>query len=182
MRIGIDLDDTICETTEIVQDRVEKYAKFLNIDPLDIMNNEELRKKFFQKYLDDIYTNVEVKKNAIAVLKRLKSRGNEIYIITARGDTIPTETVDIYKITEEWFLKHNILVDKIIISTYGDKKREACRENKIDLMIDDDPYNYKKVISLGINCLLFDDHGRFNLEKDYVTNWLDVEKYIERNR
>ena len=48
-------------------------------------------------------------------------------------------------------------------------------------MIDDDPYNYKKLTSFGIRCLLFDENKKFELE-NYVTSWLEIEKYIERNR
>ena len=48
-------------------------------------------------------------------------------------------------------------------------------------MIEDDPYNYKKIISKGIKCILFDDREKYDLKHDYMTNWLDIEKYIERN-
>ena len=61
MRIGMDMDDTICKTTEIVHDRLEKYSEQLNINPLDIMNDEELNKNFFSIYAEDIYENAEVK-------------------------------------------------------------------------------------------------------------------------
>ena len=47
MRIGIDLDDTICRTSEIVHDRLEKYAKKEELNPLDIMNDEDLKREFF---------------------------------------------------------------------------------------------------------------------------------------
>ena len=49
-------------------------------------------------------------------------------------------------------------------------------------MIDDDPYNYKKIVSSGTKCLLFDDKERYDLKNNYVTSWLEIEKYIERNR
>lgn len=35
MKIGIDLDDTICRTTEIVHKKLEEYAENLNLNPLD---------------------------------------------------------------------------------------------------------------------------------------------------
>ena len=49
-------------------------------------------------------------------------------------------------------------------------------------MIDDDPYMYRKITQSGKKCLLFDDREKFIQKDDYVTNWLDIEKYIERNR
>ena len=86
MRIGVGFDDTICRTTEIVHDRVEKYAAAENLNPLDIMNDEFLKEGFFNIYLEDIYANAEIKREVKGVLKRLRSRGNEIYIITSRSN------------------------------------------------------------------------------------------------
>ena len=182
MKIGIDLDDTICRTTEIVHDRVEKYAASENLNPLDIMNDEVLKEGFFSIYLEDIYANVEMKREVNKVIKRIKNRGNEIYIITSRSSNFVPTVKNVRDITEKWLQEHNIEVDKIIVAVYGEKKAEACKRYDIDLMIDDDPYNYKKVTAAGIKCLLYDDHEKYNLKEDYVTNWLQVEKYIERNR
>ena len=182
MRIGIDMDDTICRTTEIVHDRLEKYSSDINLNPLDIMNDEELKSNFFSIYAEDIYSNAEIKRNVGAVLKRLKSKGNEIYIITSRGDEFASSNTSAYDITKKWLDDHDIEYDEIITSTYGEKRAEVCKKNQIDLMIDNDPYNYKMIISLGKQCLLFDDREKYVLKENYVTNWLDVEKYIERNR
>ena len=182
MRIGIDLDDTICRTSEIVHDRLEKYAKKEELNPLDIMNDEDLKREFFSLYLEDIYTNVEIKRNVKDVLKRLKSKKNEIYIITARRDKYLKSTKTVAEITTEWFKKQKIEVDKIITSAYGEEKALACKKYKIDLMIEDNPYNYKKIKEENIKCILFDDRARYELKTDYITNWLDIEKYIERNR
>ena len=60
MRIGIDIDDTICRTTEKVNELMEVFAKEENIEPLMIMNYEDIKEKFFDKYLDDIYLGVVV--------------------------------------------------------------------------------------------------------------------------
>lgn len=182
MRIGIDLDDTICRTTEKVHEKLEVYAKEVNLNPLDIMNDEQLKSEFYDLYLEDIYTNVEIKRNVSKVLKRIRNRGNELYIITARSKHFLTKDIDIFSITDKWLSDNDIKVDGIIISAYGERKAEACKRMKIDLMIDDDPYNYKMIVGVGTKCLLFDDRERYNLRNDYVTNWLDIETYIERNR
>ncbi len=182
MRIGIDLDDTICQTTEIVRNRLERYAKEENLNPLDIINDDTLKYSFFSIYLEDIYSNVEVKKNAESVLKRLRTKRNEIFVVTARrSDYVPSVT-DVIKITEKWLADKNIEVDGIITSAYGETKADVCKRYNIDIMIDDDPYNYKKIISSGTKCLLFDDKERYDLKDNYVTSWLEIEKYIERNR
>ena len=179
MRIGVDLDDTICRTTEKVHEKVEEYATKLNLDPLDIMNDDVLSKQFFSENLEDIYKNVVVKREVSKVLKRLRSKGNEIYIITARNNEF-VKNVDL--ITKNWLKNNQIEVDKVIVEAYGEKKADICKENDIDLMIEDDPYNYKKIISKGIQCILFDDREKYDLKHNYMTNWLDIERYIERNR
>ena len=61
------------------------------------------------------------------------------------------------------------------------ERAKVCKKNQIDLMIDDDPYNYQKITMDGTKCILFDDRGRYILEEDCLTSWLDIEKYIERN-
>lgn len=182
MRIGIDLDDTICMTTEIVQNRLERYAKEERLSPLDIINDESLKYSFFSIYLEDIYTNVQLKKDVFNVLKRLRNRGNEIYIVTARRSDYVSSVTNVIQLTENWLIKNNIIVDGIITSAYGETKADVCKRYKIELMIDDDPYNYKKIIAAGIKCILFDDKERYDIKNNYVTNWLDIERYIERNR
>lgn len=179
MRIGVDLDDTICRTTEKVHEKVEIFSKKLNLNPLDVMNDELLSEQFFKKNLEEIYKNVEVKREVKKVLKRLRSKGNEIYIITARKKDIVS---NVEQVTKDWLEENEIEVDKIIVEAYGEKKALICKENNIDLMIEDDPYNFRKIRNQGIQCILFDDRERYDLRYDYMTNWLDIERYIERNR
>lgn len=181
MRIGVDIDDTICRTTEIVHEKLEEYSDHLGINPLDIMNDEELKANFFAIYAQEIYRNAEIKRNVADVLKRLRSKGNEIYLITSRERKFATSDNNVFQITEEWLKEHGIEADAIISSAYGETRAEVCKEYNIDLMIDDNPYNYKKIVSIGKKCLLFDDREKYTLKQDYVSNWLDIEKYIERN-
>lgn len=182
MRIGIDIDDTICRTTEKVNELMEVFAKEENIEPLMIMNYEDIKDKFFNKYLDDIYSGVVVKRNAKEVMKRLRSRGNQLFIITARSNDKSNEITDVEKLTADWLSANGIEVDGIFINAYGDEKARICKEQKIDIIIDDDPYNYKMISSNGCRCLLYDDREKYNLRDDYVTNWLEVEEYIEKMR
>lgn len=181
MRIGLDIDDTICKTTEIVHNRIEIFAEKHNLNPLDVMNDEYLKQEFFDDYLEDIYKNVEVKKNAKEVLRRLKNKGNKIYIITSRNNHMSKKVKDVEKLTIDWLAKNDIIIDEIEINAYGDGKASACRKYKIDLMIDDNPYNFKKIIATGTKCLLFDDRGRYDMKGVYMSTWNDIESYIERN-
>lgn len=180
MRIGIDLDDTISRTTEKVQEVCDDYAEKNHLDPLEIFNSEKLKLDFFKENLVYIYTNVKIKHDVSDVIRRLKNKGNKIFIITARSNYYLPDDYDVLEITKEWLKNNNIDVDDIFISAYGETKADVCKKNDIELMIDDDPYNYKKISSNGVRCLLFDDREKYDMKEDYVTSWLDIEKYIEK--
>ena len=195
MRIGVDLDDTICRTTEIVHDRIERYSETIHMNPLDIMNDELLKEGFFKIYLEDIYTNVEIKRNVQKVLKRLRNKGNEIYLITARSNSTVSTVKNMFQIIDNWLKNNEIEVDAIILSAYGESPGmwlslvpmyfAASFSQNVKRGLEFFArllYNYKKITSEGIKCLLFDDRERYDLKEDYFTNWLDIEKYIERNR
>ena len=183
MRIGIDLDDTITKTDEILF----KYAKIYNEEEKILFNinreewnltkafgwNEENIKEFFSKYLKSIYEEAEIKENAKERINKLKDDGNEIIIITAR-DTKSLK--EVHKVCENWLINNKVNVDKIVVD--GEDKAQKCLENKIDIFIDDNVYNCESVYkNLKIPVLLM--NGRYN--KDYqnpkikrVYNWNEI--------
>ena len=182
MRIGIDLDDTICRTTEMVNDKMKEYAKKKSLDVLDIMNDEDIKLDFFNEYLPDIYRNVKLKRNAKDVIRRLKNKGNQIFLITARTNSLVPSVKDVASITGAWLKDNGIEVDGIFSSAYGEDKAQIMKREKIDLMVDDDPYNYKMIVSRGGCCILFDDREKYDLKENYATDWLEVEKFINQFR
>ncbi len=183
MRIGIDLDDTITKTDEILF----KYAKIYNEEEKILFNinreewnltkafgwNEENIKEFFSKYLKSIYEEAEIKENAKERINKLKDDGNEIIIITAR-DTKSLK--EVHKVCKDWLINNKINVDKIVVD--GEDKAQKCLENKIDIFIDDNICNCENVYNnLKIPVLLM--NGRYN--KDYqnpkikrVYNWNEI--------
>ena len=177
MRLGIDIDGTISNTGEIYRDRREKFAKDNNITIIEVEEDFNYKKEFLKEYSKDIFLSVDIKENAKEVLQRLKEK-HEIYIITARSNDFVPDIKDVSVICQDWFDKYNIVVDKIITGVDGDEKLKVCLQNKIDLMIDDNINNYE-IIKNNLKCLLFDDNNQYNSIKDRVTNWLELEKYIE---
>ena len=174
MRIGIDLDNTICNTSEKVEEYLEKYAQEENLEPIDIMNDDSLRDSFWERYLKDIYRNVTIKENVSKVLNHFKEKGHELFIITARDNYSEIE-----EITKEWLDNHHLPIDHIFMCRYGEGKAETCKENQIVIMIDDDPYNIQYLEASNILYLLFDDRGKRDRKNNYVTNWLEIERFIE---
>lgn len=181
MKIGIDLDNTICRTTEIINRKMKDYAENIGVNILDIVNNYDLEHNFFEENLERIYADVEIKRNVCDVLRRLKHKGNKLYIITARRD-IFNDNTDVLKITKEWLKKYNIEVDGISIGVYDEGKVRECKNIGIDIMIDDDPVNYKALMAAGIKCILYDDREKFDMKAYYATSWLEVEEMIEAER
>ena len=116
--------------------------------------------------------NATVKDGAIETINNL-SNNNNIYIITARGNSFID---DIEKLINEYLKKYNIKYNKIITNA-GDKL-DACMDNKIDIMIDDNYYNYSVLKENNIKCLLFDDKNRYLDNSDRVSCWEDVVKYL----
>ena len=183
MRIGIDLDDTITKTDEILF----KYAKIYNEEEKILFNinreewnltkafgwNEENIKEFFSKYLKSIYEEAEIKENAKERINKLKDDGNEIIIITAR-DTKSLK--EVHKVCKDWLINNKINVDKIVVD--GEDKAQKCLENKIDIFIDDNICNCENGYNnLKIPVLLM--KGGYN--KDYqnpkikrVYNWNEI--------
>lgn len=180
MKIGVDLDNTICNTSDLVNKYAQEYALTKKINFDDIFEDEKIKEDFFFKYTTDIFTKVSIKDNASEVINRLREKGCKIYVITARSNYFIAKEIDVLEPTSNWLIKNNIVVDKIITNCYGPTKAIACRDNNIDLMIDDDLYNCQMVNKLGVKYLLFDEKNRYN-ESNKVTNWLEVEKNIEGN-
>lgn len=183
MRIGIDLDDTITKTDEILF----KYAKKYNEEEKILFKinrgewdwnkafgwDEEKCETFFSRYLKKIFEEAEIKENAKEKINALKKDGNKIIIITAR-DTKSLK--EVHKVCENWLINNKVNVDKIVVD--GEDKAQKCLENKIDIFIDDNVYNCESVYkNLKIPVLLMD--SRYN--KDYqnsnikrVYNWNEI--------
>ena len=172
LNIGIDIDNTICNTEEYVKIYEEKYLKENNITEEVLWNDNNYKLDFLNKYLYDIYTNVTVKDNVSKVINNL-SNNNKIFIITARSNHFID---NVENLIIEYSNKYNIKYDKIIIHA-GDKL-EACQNNNIDIMIDDNYYNYSVLKENNIKCLLFDDKNRYLDNKDRVSNWNEIEKIL----
>lgn len=172
MRIGIDIDGVLTDIEQWQLDYgskfyFEKYGK-------EIQNNEgyettdifkvdsKLDDEFWTEYFKDYSINVDVRKLASEVIKKLKQDGNEIYIITARGSFLShSANVMLFEenknIVLEWLRKNEIEYDKIIFSP--EDKLSICLENNIDVMIEDKVDNINK-ISTRIPVICF--HAGYN--------------------
>ncbi len=124
--------------------------------------------------MEKIYEEASLKNYVKDVFDELKNRGNKIYIITARSEKY---VYDIFGSIKKYFKKHNILVDGIFIDAKD--KVDVCLNENIDLMIEDNRYNYNKLIDNNIFTILFDENCN-NLDVDNrVSNWKEVISKID---
>ena len=144
MNIGLDFDDTLVNTAKVVN----KYAKKFDKENLkgkgklkkindskdyyyfaECLNwNHDNIKDFFDMYYLDIIKNVKLKKFVKHTLKKMKERGDKIYIITSRRKR---ENDIVEKMTRKTLEKYNIKVDDIIINAKS--KSQIANDLNIDI-------------------------------------------------
>lgn len=193
MKIGIDIDNTLTK----VQDKLNKAAfdyaislgkKIDNYDnPLeDIKNNGDTYKKKFQftyeelqyflkEIQEDITNNALPRENVKEVIDKLKEDGHEIYIVTARDSEFHD---DPYRLSKDWLDKNNIYYDRLIVNAR--EKASVCKNENIDLLIDDQLNNCLSVANVGIKTIMITDKIYNYNEITQLQNWNEIYNYINR--
>lgn len=187
MKIGIDIDGVLTDISKFYLDYGAKFAfenniKIVNPNAYEIeemLNLEEgAHKEFWAKY-DDYYTKkIYTREFASEVIRKLKEEGNEIHLLTARNPKSEQNE----KWTTDWLEENNIYYDKLI---FIDKqlKLEYCKNNNIDLMIEDNT-NTILAISKLIPVICLDNRYNQNCEGNNITrcySWYDIYSKITNN-
>lgn len=111
------------------------------------------------------------------VYNLLKNQGHEFVVITARGNFIEEMKDDTERLLEE----NNLYFDKYFWKV--DDKLEICKNENIDIMIDDDWRIIKKLAENNIKTLYFRDTNLKVLEENEyikeVNNWGQVYRSIK---
>lgn len=175
MIVGVDLDNTITNTNEKILEYQEKFMKEEKISSNMLWNDVSYKEKFFNLYLRQIYNEVDIKDNVVEVLNNLRMGNNKIYIITARSDLFVS---GMYNLVDNYLIRNNIKVDKIFVD--GKDKVDVCIDNDVDIMIEDNRYNYDRLVSNNIKTILYDEHNE-NLDVEHrVSSWKELEYLIYR--
>lgn len=173
MRIGIDIDDTVVNTTDSFFSVMKKYDIDEELYYKEFNNPERL--EFLYKYHDEIILNTKLKDNVVEVLNELNSLGHKIYVITARNHEFGKYSIsNIFDLIEKYKLPiEEVYYDK-------PKKYDVCKELNIDLMIDDSEYVCEYLKNNNINYLMFDSLSNKNSNLKRVHNWNEVLEYIKK--
>lgn len=171
MVIGIDIDDTISDTCEVMLNYAQEYTiDVLKREP--ILESKSCNNHFYIQYLhnwkegedigflecayEKIITEAKPKTLAVKYLKKLHDEGNKIILITARWEA---KNFDVKKTTEKWIEANDVPCDKLILN--AENKLIAAKQENLDIFIDDSFSNCQMVSSSGIKTFLMDT--RFNV-------------------
>ena len=176
MRIGIDIDDTICCS---IENMLPYICKFYNLDyeleKSKCLGYEEYcvlpnYREFAVSTYDDVMPNAKLKDKANYYINKLSELGHEIIFITARSEY---GFKDAYKTSREYLEKYNIHYDKLIVGAH--EKGSVCRNENIEIFIDDNLRNCSSVRKENIKVWLFDNaFNRNDNNFERVKDWEDI--------
>ena len=187
MKIGIDLDGVVIDS----ETTFRTYEEIFDIDILkgnNLINKEEPKfqarynwtneqeKEFIKKYFLKVSKESNLMPGVIGIYNLLKEQGHEFVVITARGGFVKEMKDDAIRLLEE----NNIKFDKYYWEV--EDKLEICRNEKVDIMIDDDWKIIKRLADNEMKTLYFRDTNLMKLkENEYikeVNNWGEIYRYI----
>lgn len=192
MNIGIDIDDTIANTYDVLFNYAQNYTindigkeiKDVNRNIITHMYctnfhnwNKEEDKEFLDKYYEKTVLKVQPKMYAVENIKRLKESGDKIYLITAR---FLSDKFDVEKLTKDWLEKYGIPYDKLILNSQN--KVIAAKENDIDIFVDDSIKNCTEMAHVGIKTYMMDTIINKNFENENIErvySWPHLYQKIE---
>ena len=188
MRIGIDIDNCISNFDDVLLEEYIKHDKkirntgIINDKPYYITEgmfdwSKEENDNFYYNNIQRIAMSLKPLNNAKEVIDKLKADGNEIYIITSRDNG---EYINPEKMTREWLEKYEIYFDKLIL-TGRHEKGPVCKENNIDIMIEDNIKNCEDIENNGVKCYIM--NTRYNQEEtrfERVKRWDEIYSKISK--
>ena len=196
MRIGIDIDGVLTNIEQYVIDYFTKYCVENNIEYEVGQSNyefyksfnisKEIEKNFWKTYMQDYATKEKARPFASEIIKKLKEDGHEIYIITARWLTNRDDEAgeSMRKVVKDWLAENNIVYDKVLFSKgSNENKSQEIIENKIDLMIEDNPNNINALSKLvPVICYNTEYNQECNGNKIIrCYSWYDIYNKINKN-
>ena len=187
-RIGLDIDDTICNTNFVLMKYAFKYNKEHDNKPLLKYNtnnfgevfgwsNEEVN-DFFRTYYLDALKEIEPKFRVKEVLSKLREEGYEIVFITVRNDRECAGEGETKRITLEWFEKYGIPFDELHVDIQD--KKSFCEEHDIDIFMDDSVKTVTKVKGIGMDTFIAMNDFNLDFSDDEITNVYSMDDFYNK--
>lgn len=192
MKIGVDLDGVIFDSEKLYRVCSELY-EILDLKKNTIRDRANLRfqeryswteaetQAFIDKYYDYIVKNTNFMPGAIDILKMLKKDGHSFIIITARGKV----SNDSIETTKQLFKESDLEIFDKYYWCITDKAK-ICKEENIDLMIDDYNENCLKIANEGIKTIYLKDAPSYEISgnEHIITlyNWGEIYRFIKEEQ
>lgn len=173
MRIGIDIDGTLTNIVERVIAYGQEYELENNLEEgvanpkSDFVQTAfewgtEIGNKFWNENFSKI-NQVEPRPLTKKYLDKLHNEGHEIFIVTARSSR---ELYDPEKVSAKWLKKHKLSFDKIFVD--ASNKGLVCKENGIQIFIDDLPKNLDSTSEQGVKTFIMNSVTNEGYHKEGV--------------
>lgn len=186
-KVAIDIDNTICNTSEFFGTIAENYDRnilhknnAINYDKVvprsDDWTKEELS-YFIENYFNKESINIPIKEDAVTYINKLKELGYEIVFITNRGIKEDDYT-DL--IVSEYLEKNNIPYDGIITKS-NDKYKYL---GDCDYFIDDAIRNCEDAVdNTNTKVIMLETNKTKDYNNDKIfkaSNWEEIYDYIKK--
>lgn len=191
MIIGIDIDNTITYTTEMIMHYAGIFGRERGLNTVPNLSeyyleealgwSSESVEEFFNIYLESIYREVWPKEQVSETIERLQ-KDHRIVLITSRNYRFPS----IEEVTREWLKRNHIAYDELVLNATPDmyhfSKVAVCMQYGVNIMIEDH-HELARELSSFIPVVLFDYPYNREVESDNifrVSNWPEAYDWIER--
>lgn len=175
MNIAIDIDDTLTDSFAYFQPFVAEFfhtelselrrrnISYSNLPPH--WKHREL--EFCRTYYDQVVPDTPFKSGAREALEALTEMGHRIVIITGRTHDFYS---DPYATTAEELCRGGIPYHKLVCTL---DKDAACRDEAIDLILDDLETNCARAASVGARAILFTSPANRDSDSQFprVSGW-----------
>lgn len=191
MRIGVDIDNTITHTTEMIMHYAKIFGEENGLNTVSDPNyyyledalgwDRDIAEHFLDTYLGHIYREMRPKDQAVEVMRKLKD-DHELILITSRNQQMP----EVEQVTLDWLERYSIAYDGLILNATPNKhffsKLGVCLEHGIEVMIED---HHDLILELAqaFPVIVFDYpyNRHITAENVYrVSQWPEVLEHINR--
>jgi uncharacterized HAD superfamily protein len=189
MKIGIDIDDTTFLTIKSMLKYADIFDEEISGNPTNRGDfgliktkyylealygwDKEIKFDFFNKYYKNVLEECTMLPNANVIIQKLKEEGNTIHFITARLMNI--ENCDTELITKNNLIEFNIPYDTL--NLHISDKLTFCKENEIELLIDDSYDTCKELTDNGIKAILMTTKMNSDIETGKIAranSWNEI--------
>lgn len=175
MRIGIDIDGTINNFSDVAAKYIEKeYGLVWDKSEYEIykgLTKDQIH-AFSKKYEGVLTDEIKPLDSSREVINELMLNRNQIFFITARG-------YDVAENTLYWLRQYGFNYTDILFAC-GDKV-DACRFKRVDYMIDDAPHNLMALNKANVPYIVFDHEYNKDIygEEFRAKTWDDMYNFFD---